>query len=347
VKHAAEIFFVPQSLDAPGGMDYAELQRRIARSNRWPLKPFAILGGLATILCVALMGIWARLFRGVKPDAIDAQLGELYFHVPEMAIHKRIELDALARARPTGRGLDIGSGNGYVGGLLMQMTAIEALHGVDPVAVFEHEVLAHGYTGFSATEASAIPLPDGSFDFAVSICVLEHIPDLDAALREAHRLVVPGGRLLFTTPAPAFRGATLEARWLAARGRTAEIEAAARLRDKVSMHYHYADAEAWRARLGAMCFEKVEVLPIFSRPQLLAYEMLSWSSRMPELYFPDKIHVLCRAIPPLRWIASWATRMASAYVLSWPCRPGEHTHWMIAAVRGPDDGMSAALPSQA
>ena len=45
----------------------------------------------------------------------------------------------------------------------------------------------------------AIPVPDGSFDVAVCLQVLEHVPDPAAAVRELRRVVRPGGRVLLST----------------------------------------------------------------------------------------------------------------------------------------------------
>jgi SAM-dependent methyltransferase len=41
---------------------------------------------------------------------------------------------------------------------------------------------------------------DGSFDLCTSTEVFEHVPDDRAGLRELHRVLRPGGRLLFTVP---------------------------------------------------------------------------------------------------------------------------------------------------
>lgn len=49
-------------------------------------------------------------------------------------------------------------------------------------------------------DLAGVPFEDGSFDLAVALDVLEHLPPLPF-LTEAHRLVRPGGHLLLTVPA--------------------------------------------------------------------------------------------------------------------------------------------------
>ncbi len=46
-----------------------------------------------------------------------------------------------------------------------------------------------------------VPLPDASFQLAVTLDVIEHLEDDLGALRELRRLVAPGGALLVTVPA--------------------------------------------------------------------------------------------------------------------------------------------------
>lgn len=53
--------------------------------------------------------------------------------------------------------------------------------------------------GFAAADAQALPFGDGTFDLVVANHMLYHVPDLDAALTEFVRVLVPGGRLLATT----------------------------------------------------------------------------------------------------------------------------------------------------
>jgi SAM-dependent methyltransferase len=41
--------------------------------------------------------------------------------------------------------------------------------------------------------------PDASFDCVVALSVVEHVPDIEQGLREMHRVLAPGGRILITT----------------------------------------------------------------------------------------------------------------------------------------------------
>jgi SAM-dependent methyltransferase len=49
-------------------------------------------------------------------------------------------------------------------------------------------------------DAQAIGLPAASFDTVISCETIEHLVDPVGALREFHRLLRPGGRLVLTTP---------------------------------------------------------------------------------------------------------------------------------------------------
>jgi ubiquinone/menaquinone biosynthesis C-methylase UbiE len=45
-----------------------------------------------------------------------------------------------------------------------------------------------------------LPLPDGNFDHAVMLAVLEHLTEPEKVLREAYRIIAPGGSLIMTWP---------------------------------------------------------------------------------------------------------------------------------------------------
>jgi len=54
--------------------------------------------------------------------------------------------------------------------------------------------------GVRSEDLTHLTYPDGCFDLVLTSETLEHVPDLEAALREIDRVLAPGGRHVFTVP---------------------------------------------------------------------------------------------------------------------------------------------------
>ena len=100
---------------------------------------------------------------------------------------RRPLLEWLRAREVRGRVLDVGCGDRPYDSLF---TEADELVGFD-VPTNERADL-HG-------TIDSIPVDDASFDVALCLQVLEHVPDPAAAIRELHRVVRPGGRVLLTT----------------------------------------------------------------------------------------------------------------------------------------------------
>lgn len=105
---------------------------------------------------------------------------------------------------PTGLGdtLEIGAGTGYfslnllLAGRISSATCTDISPGMIKVCAANAERLGLDVET-AACDAEHLPFPDGSFDLVLGHAVLHHLPDLEAAFREFHRVLRPGGRIVF------------------------------------------------------------------------------------------------------------------------------------------------------
>jgi SAM-dependent methyltransferase len=95
------------------------------------------------------------------------------------------------------RVLDVGCGDGQVARLAAAGGAARVV-GVDPT--WNQIVVARDRAGgpsYARAGAAALPFSAASFDAVVACLVFEHIRDVDDAIAEVARVLVPGGRFLF------------------------------------------------------------------------------------------------------------------------------------------------------
>lgn len=100
---------------------------------------------------------------------------------------------------PNRRILDIGCGPGTLAKQLSEDGA--SVVGIDPgAAALEQARAAVPGARFEKASGEALPFPDASFDGAVMLNALHHVPNPAAALAEAARVLVPGGCLVVVEP---------------------------------------------------------------------------------------------------------------------------------------------------
>jgi SAM-dependent methyltransferase len=97
--------------------------------------------------------------------------------------------------------LDVGCGPGfYVTELLEEVGSEGSVVGVDAsadmLAVAAKRAEGHDNVEFLEAEATSLPVANASFERALCVQVLEFVRDVAAALREMHRALRPGGRVV-------------------------------------------------------------------------------------------------------------------------------------------------------
>ncbi|MBI3472948.1 MAG: methyltransferase domain-containing protein [Candidatus Solibacter usitatus] len=106
-----------------------------------------------------------------------------------------------ARLSKRKRVLDAGCGVGF-GALELARAAADVL-AVDRAAEaieYAREHYAQPNLRFEQADCSALPAGDGSIDLVIAFEVLEHLEDWRGFLREARRVLAPGGQFIVSTP---------------------------------------------------------------------------------------------------------------------------------------------------
>ncbi len=101
-----------------------------------------------------------------------------------------------------GRSLEIGAGTGYFSlnmlqtGVVREATCTDISPGMLTTLALNAERLGLRVRTARA-DAESLPFPDASFDLVLGHAVLHHLPDLERAFAEFHRVLAPGGRIVF------------------------------------------------------------------------------------------------------------------------------------------------------
>ena len=133
----------------------------------------------------------------------DAEIGtpEFFERVEAHRYEKEWHIPAAADFQNTRglRVLEIGCGMGTDGAQFAKAGAIYT--GIDltdaAVELARKRFQVSGLKGeFHVADAERLDFPDASFDLVYSHGVLHHTPDIEAAVREIHRVLKPGGRAM-------------------------------------------------------------------------------------------------------------------------------------------------------
>jgi len=222
-----------------------------------------------------------------------ALLLDHYWFAPPVALWRAVELRILATEAFPRPILDLGCGDGLIADILFGGEATVET-GFDPWWVQLQKGSRSGaYINVQQASGNAMPYPDNSFATVLSNSVLEHIPDLDPVLREAQRVLRPGGRFITTVPSDAFRRLLAGYQERIAVGDIEGAEAYATRVDRKFEHYRYPAPKAWEEMLA-----KAGLRLLYTRYYIPANAAALWDR--------SNVHygIYDNSLPFYRWIAS-------------------------------------------
>ena len=143
-----------------------------------------------------------RRYHDVAARDYDAKWGISFGEIGRHQVIGKVRKLLGERPGPFPRALEIGAGTGYFSLNLMQDGVIGAATCTD-ISAGMLETLERNATALgldvetAACDAAELPFDDESFDLVLGHAVLHHLPDLDRAFAEFHRVLAPGGTLFF------------------------------------------------------------------------------------------------------------------------------------------------------
>jgi len=153
--------------------------------------------------------------------------------------------------------LDIGCGDGHFASLAYPASLpLDVGIDADAASLAEAARRRGVYRHLLHASAERLPFADGAFRTVVSNCVIEHIPDLDAALSEIARVLrTPAAGesaawFATTVPSENFADFLLGSTLLRAVGLRGLSGAYGRFFNRISRHYHVYPLSEWKERLA-------------------------------------------------------------------------------------------------
>ncbi|MGA2286231.1 MAG: class I SAM-dependent methyltransferase [Dehalococcoidia bacterium] len=222
-----------------------------------------------------------------------------------VAVHRAVEAGYLAQIPVEHPLLDLGCGFGEFGSIFFEEPAdvgIDLSRGDLRVASRKGV-----YRLLSQADGRSLPFANESFAGVISISTLEHIPSVEDVVREAFRVLRPGGAFLFTLPSDSFSRMLAVPRMLSALRAAPLGRAYARALNSRLAHVNLWSPEQWRACIEGAGFETERCQEIVSPRVTMVYD-LGLAFAMPERFW--RILTGHRLTKPARVVSFLESRFA-------------------------------------
>jgi ubiquinone/menaquinone biosynthesis C-methylase UbiE len=143
-------------------------------------------------------------YHDVAAESYDSMWGIDFGEVGQGQVVGKLRklLGSAALTRGFDRSLEVGAGTGYFSlnlmraGIVRDVTCTDISPGMVRTLATNAERLGLSVKSLRA-DAESLPFAAGSFDLVLGHAVLHHLPDLERAFSEFHRVLKPGGRIVF------------------------------------------------------------------------------------------------------------------------------------------------------
>ncbi len=220
--------------------------------------------------------------------------------------------------------LDVGCGDGHFTTIAFNRP-IEI--GIDPdLPIMREAKSRHAYDLLLQADGAHMPLPDHSIASAFSNSVLEHIPHLDAVLRDVGRVLKSGAPFVFTVPNPGYRTQLSLPRKLSKAGLSALGKSYENWFMRMSRTINLDDEDGWERRLSVAGFTIERTFRYFPPSSL---HVLEWGHYfggpclLPRKLFGKWI------LAPYRWNLGLTDRLVRRYYDTSPTEDGTYTFYLV------------------
>jgi len=143
-------------------------------------------------------------YHDVAADSYDSKWGIDFGEVGQGQVAGKLRklLGSAALTRGFDRSLEVGAGTGYFSlnllraGIVRDATCTDISPGMVRALTANAERLGLTVRSLRA-DAESLPFGAAGFDLVLGHAVLHHLPDLERAFSEFHRVLKPGGRIVF------------------------------------------------------------------------------------------------------------------------------------------------------
>lgn len=180
-----------------------------------------------------------------KQDLLSLHLSRVPVHRALIRVLENRLFEREMLLRPV---LDLGCGDGHFAAVAFRR---EIDIGIDSSATAAAEARRNGpYRAVVIANGTALPCPDGCFRTVISNCAIEHIADSESLVAEVARVLVPGGKFVFSVMNDRFTGMLFSVRMLLRLRLEKPAQTYGRWWNRKAAHYRLESPEAWKARLA-------------------------------------------------------------------------------------------------